>query len=369
MKKVFISYRREDSQHVVDRIYDALLNSPQIGAVFRDVSSVAPGEDFYRKTRDAIRGADVTVVVIGKKWLHLTGENGNRRLDESEDYVRFEIEESIRQGNSIIPVLIDNASMPSGHALPNSIQKLSQHNAAPVRPDPDFHNDIKRLINAIEKNNSLLIEQQSSNKKMQQLLAFVFGVVFISALLGLSILFPNPSDFQYLTFRITLSLAAAGVAAMIPGFLQVTIPNWLRAGGALAVFSIVYFFNPANLVGETFIEPNPTDQFVIALTCETSGRVTVNTYTFPYSDIKANSTYLSFMELVLQLPNQECSQSRAIVFRVQDEKEVELGSKLTLTDNGNLGAIVFPDSVISKLGGTHLAFTQVHSYLIENGFF
>ncbi len=35
---------------------------------------------------------------------------------------------------------------------------------------------------------------------------------------------------------------------MIPGFLQVLIPNWLRAGGAVAIFVIVYFYNPAGLL-------------------------------------------------------------------------------------------------------------------------
>ncbi|MGH7773469.1 MAG: hypothetical protein ACREQA_14690, partial [Candidatus Binatia bacterium] len=34
----------------------------------------------------------------------------------------------------------------------------------------------------------------------------------------------------------------------IPGFIEIEIPNWLRAGGALAVFVVVYFYNPASLV-------------------------------------------------------------------------------------------------------------------------
>lgn len=49
-------------------------------------------------------------------------------------------------------------------------------------------------------------------------------------------------------FRSVLSLAAAGVAAMIPGVISLSVSKWLRAGGALAVFSAVYFYNPAALV-------------------------------------------------------------------------------------------------------------------------
>ena len=77
---------------------------------------------------------------------------------------------------------------------------------------------------------------------------FAFGVVFVGALLLLAIRFPHPSDFQYLVFRIVLALASAGIAALIPGFLEIELQTWLKAGGALAVFAIVYFKSPANLV-------------------------------------------------------------------------------------------------------------------------
>jgi hypothetical protein len=73
-------------------------------------------------------------------------------------------------------------------------------------------------------------------------------VVFVAILLILAIFFSTPTPFQYLVFKTVLSLAAAGIAAMVPGFLQVSLATWLRAGGALAVFVIVYFYNPAHLV-------------------------------------------------------------------------------------------------------------------------
>jgi hypothetical protein len=77
-----------------------------------------------------------------------------------------------------------------------------------------------------------------------KLLAFIFGVVFISVLLVIAIFIPNPSGFSYTVFRIVLALAAAGVGAVIPGFLNVEYRNIVRAGGAIALFVIVYFFPP-----------------------------------------------------------------------------------------------------------------------------
>lgn len=88
----------------------------------------------------------------------------------------------------------------------------------------------------------------SDNTRYERIAVFVFGVIFVTAILILATLFPNPTNFQYTVFRIVLALAAAGVAAFVPGFLHVDINRWLRAGGAMAVFVIVYFYSPAQLV-------------------------------------------------------------------------------------------------------------------------
>jgi hypothetical protein len=89
------------------------------------------------------------------------------------------------------------------------------------------------------------------NKSLERYLAFAFGVIFVIVLLVLAIKFPEPTPFQYTVFRIVLALAAAGVAAMIPGFLNVNLSKAVRAGGALGVFVIVYFYSPAGLTGVT----------------------------------------------------------------------------------------------------------------------
>jgi hypothetical protein len=81
--------------------------------------------------------------------------------------------------------------------------------------------------------------------------AFGFGVLFVVALLVLAIAFPQPTSFQYAVFRIVLAIACGGIAAVIPGFLAVSMDAKglvIRAGGALAVFLLVYFFSPARLV-------------------------------------------------------------------------------------------------------------------------
>ncbi len=84
-------------------------------------------------------------------------------------------------------------------------------------------------------------------KMWQTIAAAAFAVVFIATILVLAFRFPRPTPFQYTVSRIVLALACAGFATLISGFIEVTIPNFVKAGGALAIFAIVYFYSPADL--------------------------------------------------------------------------------------------------------------------------
>ncbi len=95
--------------------------------------------------------------------------------------------------------------------------------------------------------------------KLQTILSFTFGVVFVIVLLVIAFVQPQPSSFQYSGFRTVLALAGGGAGAVFPGFIEVKLGNWLRAGGALAVFVVLYFWNPALLASDPDAskKPNP----------------------------------------------------------------------------------------------------------------
>jgi CheY-like chemotaxis protein len=150
MPKIFLSYRRDDSRHITDRIADRLTDHFGRESVFRDVDSIPAGADFRRVIEDAVRRCHVLVAVIGPRWLGITDRQGTRRLDDASDFVRLEIEAAVRRGTPVIPVLVDGATMPSAEDLPPSLQELSFRQGAGVRPDPDFHRDVHRLITALE---------------------------------------------------------------------------------------------------------------------------------------------------------------------------------------------------------------------------
>jgi VIT1/CCC1 family predicted Fe2+/Mn2+ transporter len=85
--------------------------------------------------------------------------------------------------------------------------------------------------------------------RLNFVLAFVFGVVFITVILVLVIFIPNPTKTQAHVFSVVLALAAGAFASVLSGMLNVRLKFGKRlaigATGALAVFVIVYFFMPA----------------------------------------------------------------------------------------------------------------------------
>ena len=150
MPRIFISYRRSDSAAASGRIYDRLSVAFGEKAVFKDVDVIPPGANYPSLLNEAIAQCDVLLAIIGSHWLTVVESNGQRRLDNPDDFVRIEIEAALkRDAVLVIPVLVDDADMPSTGDLPDTLRPLYYRNAATVRNDPDFNRDIARLLTTI----------------------------------------------------------------------------------------------------------------------------------------------------------------------------------------------------------------------------
>lgn len=75
-------------------------------------------------------------------------------------------------------------------------------------------------------------------------LPYVLAIAGILLTVGLSFAAERPTQLQYFVLRVVLALAGAGAAAVIPGLLKVELSRGIRAGGALAIFVVIYFANP-----------------------------------------------------------------------------------------------------------------------------
>ena len=142
---IFISYRREDSQHAAGRLVDRLTQSFGRDRIFMDVDAIEPGLDFLDVINAKVAESFVFLVVIGPGWANAAGADGRRRLDNPDDLVRLEIEAGLRQSNRIVPVLVDGAPMPSSAELPPSLHGLVRRQSVRLTHDA-FGTDAERLI-------------------------------------------------------------------------------------------------------------------------------------------------------------------------------------------------------------------------------
>jgi formylglycine-generating enzyme required for sulfatase activity len=151
MSKVFINYRREDSADVTGRISDRLAARFGADNVFKDVDSIPLGTDYRQYLTRAVGGCDVFLAIIGRDWLQIADDAGQRRLDDLGDFVRIEIEAALQRNIAVIPVLVRGAPIPAAKELPPSLRDLAYRNGIAVRADPDFRHDMDRLIGQIER--------------------------------------------------------------------------------------------------------------------------------------------------------------------------------------------------------------------------
>jgi ABC-type amino acid transport substrate-binding protein len=148
--RIFISYRREDTAYPAGWLFDRLAAHYRDGQVFKDVDSIELGDDFVEVISRAVGSCDVLLALIGPEWLTVTDEAGNRRLDNTDDFVRLEIEAALTRNVRIIPILIDGASMPRADNLPDSLARLVRRQALELSPNR-FNFDISRLLKVLDR--------------------------------------------------------------------------------------------------------------------------------------------------------------------------------------------------------------------------
>jgi hypothetical protein len=145
MPRIVICYRREDSAAITGRIFDRLVAHYGKDSVFRDICSRIPlGVSFREYINTVIAHADITLVVVGKRWLGQRG--GRRRIDNPGDPIRIEVEVALRGGKPVVPILVEGAGMPDANELPDSLRELVYRNGQAIDSGRDFDQHIQRLI-------------------------------------------------------------------------------------------------------------------------------------------------------------------------------------------------------------------------------
>jgi hypothetical protein len=200
--KLFISYRRDDSAGHAGRVHDRLQQEFGRDFLFMDVDSIPLGANFAKVLGEEVAKCDVLLAMIGPGWLDAHDENGNRRLENANDFVRIEVGAALKRGIPVIPILLDGAQIPKASQLPDDLKELALRNGLDVR-HASFAEDMQRLIRGLKG----APQQPASVTPRQAVLGWVGAgvVVVIGALWAAFVYFMPPSKPH--------SPAAAGVEA------------------------------------------------------------------------------------------------------------------------------------------------------------
>ena len=194
-KKIFISYRRDDSAANALGIGQYLEHEFGSKNVFIDVDMRA-GTNFPSVLEQRLAECKVMLVLIGPNWLNAKDDLGNRRLDDPYDWVRLEIATALKHQITIIPVRINGTDLPLKSALPEDIRGLLNYQAVSVT-HIGFRHEMAGLVRDIR-----AVSDPSSRRRYVALavgaLALLLAVFFLRYPL-LERLHPAPQDLSSTT--------------------------------------------------------------------------------------------------------------------------------------------------------------------------
>lgn len=146
MTVILISYRHDDATHV-RALQTALEGRFGAEAVLRDLKVSSQQGDLMTIVADLVAEATTVLVIIGRDWSR-SGDTQEHRRSTDRDWVRVEVSLTLAWNKEIVPVLIEDASMPKRSALPNDLAGIADQVAVRLR-DSDWEADLSRLFDRI----------------------------------------------------------------------------------------------------------------------------------------------------------------------------------------------------------------------------
>lgn len=140
--KIFINYRHEDMPFAAMTLYRELRGRFGKENIFFDEGTLRPGMRFPEEIKSHLTdGAGAFIALIGSRWMPtMTAHRQRGDLD----YVTKEIELALQNRWTVIPVLVDDASLPDALQLPPATRALPDCQAARLR-QMNLDDDIEEL--------------------------------------------------------------------------------------------------------------------------------------------------------------------------------------------------------------------------------
>lgn len=187
-KNIFISYRVQDTGGETGRLVETLKKYFPADQIFLDIDKLKPGVDFTKEIAQSLQGCDVLLAVIGPKWTGKNELTAESRIKQTKDWVRLEIATALQKNIVVIPVLVDNATLPKEDELPDDLLPLldrQSHEITNRRWDYDSKLLVDALIELGVQPKHHAHEETKTAPKTNVVLKVVVGVLAFLGLLGI----------------------------------------------------------------------------------------------------------------------------------------------------------------------------------------
>jgi hypothetical protein len=142
--KVFISARTDDAGDYALRLEQRLARELGAANVVYQPDKTPVTTDIQGSIYEAVRRAGIVIVVIGHRWFDPSDRQNRARLHHSHDPVRLQIEAALELRRSIVPIVLDGATLPAAKDLPESLRPLLR-----LKRQPASHQGLDGEIDAI----------------------------------------------------------------------------------------------------------------------------------------------------------------------------------------------------------------------------
>lgn len=148
INSVFISYRRNTASTVAANFRFILKTRLGNHVLFRDMESIPPGDEFRQVITDAIHKCRVFLLLIDPSWCT---NIGRKRLEDSNDFIRFELKLGLAKRPSIriIPILINGVISLRDVKLPGDFKCLHTLQSVQLGEGEHYDSSIERIIRRI----------------------------------------------------------------------------------------------------------------------------------------------------------------------------------------------------------------------------
>ena len=153
MPRIFLNYRRADSQDTADRVYAILSKTmpPQNIVMDVDRESIMPGLPVEPQLRRLVSQCHVMLALIHNKWLdEIVRRQEQHENGQQIDFVRVELKCGLERGDAmpVVPVLAEGVEHPRATDLPQDIRHLSERSSTRLSRER-FDEDVLGLLNKV----------------------------------------------------------------------------------------------------------------------------------------------------------------------------------------------------------------------------